>query len=79
MKKLSFITQFKIEFLLPFTGCRKMLGKMPAYCYMPNCKEGSLIAGMRWWIWSESLKKRDESLKKKGWVFFRSNSSISGT
>ena len=29
MKKLSFITQFKIDFLLPFTGCRKVLGKMP--------------------------------------------------
>ena len=29
MKKLSFITQFKIEFLLPFTSCRSMLGKMP--------------------------------------------------
>ena len=30
MKKLSFITQFKIEFLLPFTGCRKVLGKKAA-------------------------------------------------
>ena len=30
IKKLSFITQFKIEFLLPFTGCGKVLGKMPA-------------------------------------------------
>ena len=29
MKRLRFITQFKIEFLLPFTGCRKVLGKMP--------------------------------------------------
>ena len=29
--RLSFITQFKIEFLLPFTGCRKVLGKMPVY------------------------------------------------
>ena len=26
---MSFITQFKIEFLLPFTGSRKVLGKMP--------------------------------------------------
>ena len=26
---LSFITQFKIEFLLPFTCCRKVLGKKP--------------------------------------------------
>ena len=27
-KRLSFITQFKIEFLLPFTSCRKVFGKM---------------------------------------------------
>ena len=32
MKRLSFITQFKIEFLLLFTGCRKVLGKMPVDC-----------------------------------------------
>ena len=25
---LSFITEFEIEFLLPFTSCRKVLGKM---------------------------------------------------
>ena len=30
MKRLSFITQFKIEFLLPFTSCRKACGKIPA-------------------------------------------------
>ena len=29
MKRLSFITQFKIEFLLPLTSCRKVLGNMP--------------------------------------------------
>ena len=28
-KRLNFMTQFKIEFLLPFTGCRKVLEKMP--------------------------------------------------
>ena len=33
MKRLIFITQFKIEFLLPFTGCRKVLGKMPAHLF----------------------------------------------
>ena len=27
-KRLSFINQFKIEFLLPFTGCRNVLKKM---------------------------------------------------
>ena len=30
MKKFSFITYFKIEFLLPLTSCRKVFGKMPA-------------------------------------------------
>ena len=30
MKRLSFMTQFNIQFLLLFTGCRKVLGKMPA-------------------------------------------------
>ena len=34
MKKLSFITQFKIEFLLPFTVCRKEPGKMPDLMYL---------------------------------------------
>ena len=29
MKRLSSTTQFKTEFLQPFTGCRKMLEKMP--------------------------------------------------
>ena len=29
LKRWSFITQFKIEFLLLFTGCRKVLRKMP--------------------------------------------------
>ena len=28
-KRLSFMTQFKIEILQPFTGCRKVLGKIP--------------------------------------------------
>ena len=30
MKRLSFITQFKIEILLAFTSSRKVLGKMLA-------------------------------------------------
>ena len=29
--KLSFITQFNFEFLLPFTSCREVLGKMPEH------------------------------------------------
>ena len=33
MKRLSLITQFKIKFLLPFAGCRKVLGKMPVSSY----------------------------------------------
>ena len=31
MKGLSFITRFKIEFLLPFTSCRKELTEMPDF------------------------------------------------
>ena len=34
MKRLSFTVQFKIEFLLLFAGCRKVLGKMPIYIYI---------------------------------------------
>ena len=30
MKRLSLISQFKTELLLVFTGCRKVLRKMPA-------------------------------------------------
>ena len=33
MKRLSYITHFKIEFLLPFTGCREVLGKMPGLVF----------------------------------------------
>ena len=33
--RLSFLTQFKIEFLLPFTGCRKMLEKIPVPRLLP--------------------------------------------
>ena len=29
MNKFRFITQFKIEFLLPFTSCREVLVKIP--------------------------------------------------
>ena len=35
MERLSFITQFKIEFLLTFICCRKVLGKMPPQEYCP--------------------------------------------
>ena len=31
MKRITFITQFKVEFLLPFKSCRKVPGKMPDY------------------------------------------------
>ena len=31
--RLSCIIKFKIGFLLPFTGCRKVLEKMPAKVY----------------------------------------------
>ena len=36
MKRLNFITLFKIEFLLPFTGCKKVLGKMPVRYAIQN-------------------------------------------
>ena len=32
MKKLTFITRFKMGFLLPFTDCRKVIGKMSVIC-----------------------------------------------
>ena len=38
MKRLSFITQFKIEFLLLFTGCRNVPGKIPAVLNMSQSK-----------------------------------------
>ena len=41
MKRLSFITQFKIEFLLPFTSCRKVLGKMPDIIIIKNCNHAN--------------------------------------
>ena len=37
LKRLSFINQFKIEFLLPFTGCRKVLRKMHIYVIWVVC------------------------------------------
>ena len=44
-EEIEFITQFKTEFLLPFTGCRKVLGKKPEgrphendYCLFLNTK-----------------------------------------
>ena len=36
MKRLNVITQFKIEFLLLFSSCRKVLGKMPFYAWFLN-------------------------------------------
>ena len=32
--RLGFITQFKIELLLLFTGCRKVFGKMLCYLFL---------------------------------------------
>ena len=36
--RLSFITQFKIQFLLPFTSCRKVLKKMPEHIVLMTMK-----------------------------------------
>ena len=41
MKRLSFITQVKIEFSRPFTGCRKVLRKMPVYGF---CSSNALYS-----------------------------------
>ena len=40
--RLSFITQFKIEFLLPFTGCRKVLRKIPEITFRLDGKAKSM-------------------------------------
>ena len=32
LMRLTFLTQFKIDFLLPFTGCRNILGKISVQC-----------------------------------------------
>ena len=42
MNRLSFLTQFKIEFLLPFTSCRKVLGKIPAWADLSH-KNGKIF------------------------------------
>ena len=46
-KKLSFITQFKITFSLPFTDCKKVLWKLLKsacinLCLMTLCSSGEL-------------------------------------
>ena len=38
IKGLSFIIQFKIEILLPFTGFRKVLGKMLNSVWFPSIR-----------------------------------------
>ena len=43
MKGLSFITQFKIEFLLPLTRCRRKLGKMAVMIVSPCTLYETLI------------------------------------
>ena len=47
MKRPSFITQFKIEFLLLFTCCRKVFGKMSASNVIPNMKQLYISAGVQ--------------------------------
>ena len=43
--RLSFITQLKIEFSLPLTGCRKVLGKIPDIDSLKN--EASFASPLR--------------------------------
>ena len=47
MKRLTFITQFKIELLLPFTGYRKVFRKMPAEVIFLNYLFSTMFAGIK--------------------------------
>ena len=49
MKRLSFITQFKIEFLLPFNGCRKVLRKMRDYVKSVQIRKNTNQKKLRIW------------------------------
>ena len=41
---MSFITQFKIELLLQFMGCRKVFGKMPVFDINESTVQGIINA-----------------------------------
>ena len=63
-EEMSFRTQFKIEFLLPFTGCKKKLGKMPdnkgyhLFCWT-DIYETSKIYTKKFKIYKKILDKID--------------------
>ena len=49
---MSFVTQFKIWFLLPFTCCGKVLGKMSVYKLhshiLLHCQQGNFLGCPKW-------------------------------
>ena len=47
LKRLSFIAQFKIEFLLPFTGYRKVHGKMTG-TILSETELGKTFPSLNW-------------------------------
>ena len=72
MKRLSVITQFKIEFLLPFTRCRKMFGKMVAALLLsfPAARHTPLIL---WYLTKieNCLCDKDGVISQAAFVIFR--------
>ena len=60
LKRLSFITQLRIEFLLPFTSCRKVLGKMPEFRFIfESFAQKSIWYFDVTWLISQQLSRRD--------------------
>ena len=56
-KRLSFIAQFRIDFLLPFTGCRKVLRKMSALGVSRQISFLMLLTWYDWWHIRDALCK----------------------
>ena len=71
--RLSFIIQFKIEFLLPLTCCRKKLGKMPDLYWGHIIKrpKWKITRFTRWHTWfsSTDLNKYFTANARAEWRF----------
>ena len=59
MKKLYFITQFKIEFSLLFSGCRKVLGKIPEHMCISLDMPNMTWNIMTWYIMNDRYEHRN--------------------
>ena len=57
LKRLSFIAQSKIDFLLPFTGCRKVLREMFALGLSRHISSSMLLTWYDWWHERCSLQR----------------------